>query len=230
MRLASLARRGGLLAVALLAAPGCVTPVGIDPGARARLKDEPAIHVIQYRPAAISVRTRLGDAVLSLNPYNPAPDSSRQDSGLTRDAGLTDPARRVEERFLASVTPELGLQNLQVVSVPPDSDDPEALRSRLPGGLALDFRTMQWLVRFDPNRLFSYYVEYLGRGRLIRLDRGEVIWQGFCHTPLPSQKEPSLEDLKANGGLLLRQKSDAEADRCASQLLDQFFGRTPPGG
>jgi len=221
-----------VVAVLLAAASGCVvTPVRIEPGTLTRLKDEPAIHVVHYQPAVMRVRTRLGDALLSLNPYGSAvPDSSRPAPGMTRDSALADPALRVGERFLASLTSALGLQNLRAVPEALDSDEPDALRSRLPGGLALDFRTLAWLVRFDPNRLFSYFVVYSGRGRLIRLDSGQVIWQATCVTPFPAQAEPTLDQLRANGGALLRAKSDAEADRCAAQLLDQFFGRARGGG
>jgi hypothetical protein len=95
----------------------------------------------------------------------------------------------------------------------------------LPAGLVLDFRTLAWTVRYDPNRLFSYFVSYIGRGRLIRLDGPQVIWQATCRAaPSPARTEPTLSELLANGGALLRAKSGAEADRCAAELVEHFVG------
>jgi hypothetical protein len=221
-------RRRALAGLLLLvaAAAGCVAaPVRIEPATLARLKDEPAIHVVQYQSAVIGVRTRFGDAIRSLNRYSgPAADSTHRDAGMMRESGLTDPAVRLGERFLAAVTPRLGLENVRAVPAPPDSDALDTLRATIPAGLVLDFRTQAWIVRYDPNRLFSYYVSYIGRGRLIRLDGSQVIWQATCRAPFPAQAEPTLSELLANGGTLLRWKSEAEAERCATELVEHFVG------
>ncbi len=216
----------------MTAATGCApSPVRLEPAVRARLKDEPAIHQVQYPPAVIRVRTRLGDAVRSLNPYGGvAPDSSHPSPGLTRESALVDPAGRLGEQFLAAVTPRLGLDNLRAVPHVLDNDEPEAIRAVIPAGLVLDFRTMAWLVRYDPNRFSSYFVAYVGRARLIRMDGGQVLWQAMCRAPYPKEAGPTLDELKAYGGTLLRWKSEEQADRCAAELVEQFFGQEPGGG
>ena len=63
------------------------------------------------------------------------------------------------------------------------------------------------------------------RSRLVRLSDGEVLWQAVCGLRgYPGDEAAKLPDLLAGGGVLLRQKFDIAADRCAEELVEFFQG------
>lgn len=60
----------------------------------------------------------------------------------------------------------------------------------------------------------------------------KVLWLGICSsTPADeSGRGPSRDEFLANQGQLLKEKTNALADRCAVELIDQFLGRGAPTG
>ncbi len=230
MRLIACRTSGACVVLLLVAVSGCApAPIKIDRGELARLKDEPELHAIRVGSPSLDVKTRAGEAVGQLGLIGLAVQAGVYDTmgeRMMKEHALVDPAARVQERFLASLATELGLNAVRVTPEPVPSDEPAALRATLGRGLVFDFKTLAWLLWYDPNRWSGYHVGYAVRGRLVRLDGGTVIWQGACDPPFDrSQPGPTMEQLVANGAALLKAKLAEAADRCAVELVNQLLGR-----
>lgn len=230
MRLIAGRRSRPFVILLLVAAAGCApAPIKIDRGELARLKDEPELHAVRVGSPSLDVKTRAGDAVGQLGLLGLAVQASVYDTmgaRIMKEHALVDPVARVQERFLAAVTRELGLSAVRVTAEPVPSDEPAVLRAKLGRGLVFDFKTLAWLLWYDPNRWSGYHVGYAVRGRLVRLDGGTVIWQGACDPPFDrSQPGPTMEQLVANGAELLKTRFAEAADRCAVELVNQLLGR-----
>jgi hypothetical protein len=63
------------------------------------------------------------------------------------------------------------------------------------------------------------------RARLVRLSDGVILWRAVCGLRgYAGDETAKLPDLVAGGGVLLRQKLDVAADRCADELVEFFQG------
>ena len=111
------------------------------------------------------------------------------------------------------------------------SDSVEALRASVTAPLVLDFGTRSWGLA-KPGQSGGeakaddpIYVHHFVRARLVRLSDGVVLWRAVCGLRGYAGDEPvKLSDLMAGGGVLLRQKLDVAADRCADELVEFFQG------
>jgi hypothetical protein len=150
---------------------------------------------------------------------------------LRAQTGVEAPLDRVRERAVARLGGPLGypaVQRRPLVMVA--SDSIEALRAAVTSPLVLDFRTISWGVANlrgggDPKPEDPMYTHHFVRARLIRLSDGEILWRGVCGLRgYPGDDTVQLQQLTAAGGVLLRQKLTASADRCSDELVEFFQG------
>ena len=100
----------------------------------------------------------------------------------------------------------------------------EVLKKTFGASTILDLKPLAWSLSYHPSDSDVYVVTYLARGRLLRLEDGRVLWEGYCH-PHRHWTEPYpalMEDLKAGGGLELRARLRAAATGCADDLVTQI--------
>src|SRR6266852_3065063 len=100
----------------------------------------------------------------------------------------------------------------------------EVLKKTFGASTILDLKPLAWSLSYHPSDSDVYVVTYLARGRLLRLEDGRVLWEGYCH-PHRHWTEPYpalMEDLKAGGGLELRARLCAAATGCADDLVTQI--------
>jgi hypothetical protein len=221
----------GLLLVALfLFLSGCA-PALIQPDKEelSRLSNQADFHVVHYPPSSFSVRTpgkamiggggALG-AMLSLGLYESAGDK------MASEYTLKDPALRLQSQFLPSLEKDSGIKNIRIAQEPPSGESIEELRRTFGKGMVLDFKTTQWLLFYYPTDWSHYRIAYSARGRLVRLEEPKIIWQGTCEVIGQDPKtSPTMDELVANNGALLKQKINEAADACAEQLWNHFQGR-----
>ncbi len=224
-----------LVVLAVLA--GCAPePIRLDPGARAVLKDEVEIRVVGYKATPIFAQTRAGQAaantagqlgLIGALVSSGATAVEEKQRAEVQALALPDPADRVRERFLAGVAKELGLRNLTVHPQPLASDDLDEVARAVGRGLAFDVNTFNWGLQPDQSSSSAYVLYYRARARLIRVEDKKVLWLGICSaTPADEPgRGPSWDEFLANQGQLLKEKTQALADRCAGELIDQLLGR-----
>ena len=106
-----------------------------------------------------------------------------------------------------------------------------ALRASVTAPLVLDFGTRSWGLAKpgqsggEAKADVPIYVHHFVRARLLRLSDGVVLWRAVCGLRGYAGDEPvKLSDLMAGGGVLLRQKLDVAADRCADEPVEFFQG------
>jgi hypothetical protein len=218
---------------------GCAPePVRIDTSLRAGLKDEAQIRLLRYEPSQIFVQTRAGQtanstaslgligALVGLGAVAVEEKQRAEVSAL----GLPDPAERVRERFVAAVTKELGLTNLAAQAQRLPADGLDEVARAVGRGLAFDVSTFNWVLTPDQFSASAYALSYRARARLIRAEDRKVLWLGLCSASPADEsgRGPFYDELVANQGRLLREKSSVLADRCAAELIDQLLGRAAP--
>ena len=146
--------------------------------------------------------------------------------------GIEAPLDRVRERFVTRLTGPLGYPaSLRQPPVRVASDSVEALRASVNAPLVLDFATRSWGLA-KPGQSGGeakaddpIYVHLFVRARLVRLSDGVILWRAVCGLRgYAGDETAKLPDLVAGGGVLLRQKLDVAADRCADELVEFFQG------
>jgi hypothetical protein len=223
------------LTVAILIAACSSNEIRIAPAVYGSLKNEQQILAVHYIPAQFSAHTpevmnaggaammfgAVGGAVAGAIQAREAEESGRQ---IVKDYGLEDPMLQIKRTFLESVSREQSLQNLQSLNEALESDNPEALRERFRKGLVFDFKTTSWsLNQAGPLSPNTYRVYYEGRVRLLRLPEGVIEWQSFCQSEGKIEESaPTLLQVVANSGAILKSQLNSAADSCLRQIERQF--------
>jgi hypothetical protein len=210
-----------VLAVGLALAAGCAgqpTQTDLMPISRtdrAALRDAKDVTVVAYAPPAPT--------------FNGYVDLRSID--LRTQTGIEAPLDRVRERVVARLAGPLGYPAVQARPLVMVADDRiETLRASVKSPLVLDFRTASWGVASmrgggEPKPEDPMYTHHFVRARLIRLSDGQVLWRAVCGLRgYPGDEAVQLQQLTAAGGVVLRQKLTAAADRCADELVEFFQG------
>lgn len=195
----------------------------------ARLKDQPEIQAVHYPAPTFTITTAGQIAVASLFGIigGAIVGASIEAEGkrLTKEYALEDPSVRVKDRFIAALGTGLELRNFRSLNEPLASDDLTELRTKFAGTMLIDFQTTNWAAGYHLPDTSRYRILYAVRARLIRPEESKIVWQGFCSFKgEDAATSPTLDELKANSGALLKEKLKEAADACADQLLAQFSG------
>jgi hypothetical protein len=150
---------------------------------------------------------------------------------IREQTGIEAPLDRIRERVVNRLAGPLGYPAvLKRAPVMVASDSAEALRGSVTAPLVLDFGTRSWGLGNlrgggEPKPDDPIYVHHHVRARLVRLSDGQILWQAVCGLRgYPGDEATKLSDLVAAGGVLLRQKLAAAADRCSDELVEFFQG------
>jgi len=232
-----------LLAIASVVS-GCSSGTPLREADRARLVAEPQV-ILAHRPPRLSLSVftdettsaerwgaAFGPAGLGVGVMKSMSDAQKLGARFIGAFGLTDPVTTVEERFMSAAATH-GLGAVRAVAEPvPSADGPE-LRQRFGDSTVLVLRTYAWLIARgrDAHR---YATLYRAEASLVRGRDGVAVWSATCPAQAPGfadpATQPTLAELTANGGELLRARFAERASACADYLLDLFFGHHGPAG
>ncbi len=189
--------------------------VPIERADRAGLRDATDVAVVEYAAPAPTFNGYVDERSIAIR----------------TQTGVEAPVDRVRERFVARLGGPLGYKavlNRPLVMVARDSV--EALRAAVKSPLVLDFRTTSWGVGNlrgggEPKPEDPMYTHHYVRARLVRLSDGKTLWSAVCGLRgYPGDETVQLQQLTAAGGVVLRQKLTASADRCADELIEFLQG------
>ncbi len=147
---------------------------------------------------------------------------------LMMEIPLEDPVVRVKERLISALSAEGGIGRIRPATTPMGSEDLKSLKQTLGPVTVLDVRTTSWGLhpyRIEDPRTFVTY--YTVKVRLIRLDQEEVLWRDEISCSTAGDRRfgvPTLEDLRADGGALLKNTMAKTAEGCVGPLLASFRG------
>jgi hypothetical protein len=230
----------------LLLAQGC-SSASLSPADLARLRDERGIHVVHHptrfafpfmsnegatgrRPPSIGgplllvpIFLAVEAAAMTAAGMSDLQRAQAVGEWMLREYGIDDPVLRVAAHFVELLTRDAEIRNVRQPSTAAPSENFGAMRQAVGGGMAIDFKTITWIVfshHLDPYR---YVVVYRAHARLLRLDEDKVVWEADCDLPWkPGDRPrehinslPTLEELMADRGAVLKARFEQEADTCA---------------
>lgn len=107
-------------------------------------------------------------------------------------------------------------------------DDRASLIKQFQKGLVFDFRTTTWSLTPLLLNMHHYHVQFTGRARLLSFPEGKIEWQGTCEAEgKMEQGAPTLLQLVANSGTLLKEQLMSASESCSEQLERQFIESKP---
>jgi len=224
----------GLIAISVGACTRAA--VEMDPLELARLKENPRIGAVHYQASGLKVYT-FSDG-WSAQLWDPSSvhgrrEESARDRGaqIVGESGLEDPTLELKTHFIASVTTELGLTSIENIPQSPSPEDYLMLRHKFRDGFLFSFHITVVAFFYDPPLfVFSlspsrYHLIYGGKGELVSLKAGSTVWEASCGVNQEnSSHNPTLEELTANQGQLLKRMVSEATKECASQLVAHFLG------
>lgn len=246
----------GLILAIAIAVNGCAAAAtgGREQSGLVQLGKHPDVVAVHYqRPApflvaqpksvgrAMALAAGLAPFVLVFGPLAPSMGNMLQADIERREAEaagqqlmleipLADPIVRVKDRLLSRLSAESGIGPIRPAPTAMDSDDLKSLKQALGPVTVLDVRTTSWGLHPYQIDSTTFLVHYTVKARLIRLDQEQVLWRDeiSCYTTGDRRfGAPTLEDLKADGGALLKTTMASTAEVCVDPLLASFRGEKP---
>lgn len=229
----------GIAAIAAILGGCSANEIKIGPTTRSLLAGQQEIAAIHYAPVPFSAQTpevrnaasagmlfgAVGGAIAGAVQ---ASEAERIGSQLIRDYNLEDPILKIKRAFLDTVSRDSNIQSLISSQDVAADDDPGQLKKKFQKGFVFDFKTTSWSLNplpFSPN---NYRVHYKGRGRLLSFPEGKVEWQGVCEADGKVEgSAPTLLQLVANSGAILKTQLGSTVEPCAEQLERQFSRSKP---
>lgn len=205
------------------------TAVEMDPLELAQLKESPRIGAAHYEAPWLKVHTFTGALFGQLmGPIGGTlhESGSAQDLGgqIARESGLVDPTFEVKAQFITSVTTELGLTSIENIPKPVSPEDFIMLRQKFRDGVVFAFGSTKVELRYYPLTPTRYSLIYKGEGVLWNFKGNDDLWRSSCHVVNEDvSPRPTLEELTANQGQLLKRMVSDATRECASQLVAHFL-------
>jgi len=201
--------------------------IKMDPEVLIHLKKQPLIRVVLYTPGPVFVRENKG--VLGVGTREWATAGNK----MVIDYSVEDPAIRIKDHVLSSLEADPGLKIDHTVYNNPYDIKISKLNGKFGYGFAIGFRSEIKLFPFpgtiygiDPDYWSHYQLSFGAFSWLIDLDNSKIVWRAKCGVTWKDRKtSPSLEELEANNGALLKVKFNEAADACAEELLAKFLGK-----
>lgn len=208
--------------------------VEMDPLELARLKENPRIGAVHYKAPGLKVYAHANDFKAQLNcPFSAQrcieEDAHDLGAQIVGEPGLEDPTLELKTRFIAAVTTELGLTSIENISQSPSPEDYLMLRHKFRDGFLFSFQSAMVTFLVSPLSFTRYHLMYGGKGELESFKAGSTVWEASCGVDKEVDKEdashnPTLEELSANQGQLLKRMVSEATKECASQLIAHFLG------
>lgn len=210
---------GGLF----LGLAGCASaPINMTPHEMHSLKSIPKIVAIHHGPSAPAVTTGSGvlaaDLTFGLSVREEGPK-------IVKKYGIKDPVVMVEKDFLQGVMKQEHFHNLYIQKkmVSYNKTSVADLQKRFKKGYYLQFIPGQWDVIYYMTNWSHYHMYFGVRARLVDLNDGKVLWNAGCSAPQDDgDNAPTIDQLWANDGALLKHWTYTSARECAAQLVKKF--------
>jgi len=150
---------------------------------------------------------------------------------------VPDPAPTVEAALVQALENRAGFRKLTVVDQPlaraPQGftsgplDSTDTIKAAYGTGVVLDVGTMNWSGMYFTTNWARYRLGVGIQARLVRLDNAEVLWKGTCwySTETDGKIEPSMDELRANDGALLKKIAADAGQMCGQRLVGQLLNR-----
>lgn len=206
------------------------TAVEMDPLELARLKGSPRIGAVHYEASGLKVHTFTGALFGQFmgpifGPFHTSGSAHSLGAQIVRQSGLDDPTLELKAHFIASVTTELGLTSIENIPHPPSPEDDLMLRQKFRDGFLFAFQSTQVELLYYPLCPTRYRLFYAGRGTLGNFKGTSDLWESTCGVVKENASQsPTLAELTANQGQLLKQMISEATRECASQLVAHFLG------
>lgn len=149
---------------------------------------------------------------------------------LAMELALEDPVTRVKEGLIAGLTVKGTVGRIRAAATAMESDDIRSLKRALGRATVLDVKTLGWGLRrvADPE---IFIVFYRVRARIIRLDSETILAHAERTCIFFGDRRygaPTLDDLKAEGGRLLKAALAQAAEQCVEPTLARLRGQEEP--
>lgn len=131
---------------------------------------------------------------------------------------LENPNRTIAQDLTRRVVKEYDLKDVRPNEFGGSWSEPEELKRRFSQGLLLEVRTAQWGLR--PTSWSKFHVVLKSAARLVSLQDAKEIWYETCVSEKldGGERDPNLEDLKANDGALLKAMVREATETCTAEL------------
>lgn len=219
-----------LVVLALASACGSPMIVRVTDQDRNQMKSCPGIRAVHYEPPIFMITTTgrvlLDDVTLGTVP----------NKDYAKRYAITDPAAGIKESLEQALEKEAGFRKFVSFAQPlarstPSSTD--AVKAAYGSGMVLEVNTIDWGGMYFPSNWMRYRLGYGAQARLIRLDdsyrldNAQVLWKGTCwyNAATHGKLEPSMDELTANNGALLKKIAADAGKYCSDLLVSQFFNR-----
>ena len=217
----------GLISISVGA---CTRAVEMDPLELARLKENPRIGAVHYKAPGLKVYAQANFFKAQLNcPFSAQrcieEDAHDLGAQIVGESGLEDPTLELKTNFIAAVTTELGLTSIENIPQSLSPEDYLMLRDKFRDGFLFSFQSGVVTFMVSPLSLTRYHLIYGGKGELRSFKADRTIWESPCDGFYENASHnPTLEELSANQGQLLKQMVSEATKECASQLVAHFLG------
>jgi hypothetical protein len=142
-----------------------------------------------------------------------------------RDLKLVDPVPVVERTLEERLSAEITAERIRRLEEPVAPDNVDALRAVVPVGLGIVVQTTAWQVQIAPESgIGRQRVAYAGAAKAIQLPEGRTVWRATCRAITP--EAISGNELRRDGGHLLKAKLAECASACANELWANYAGTT----
>jgi hypothetical protein len=205
------------------------TAVEMDSLELAQLKESSRIGAVHYEAPWLKVHTftgalfgqLMGPIGGTLHKSGSAHDLGGQ---IVRESGLDDPTLELKAQFITSVTTELGLTSIENIPKPVSPEDHLLLRQKFRDGVVFAFGSTKVELLYYPLTPTRYSLIYKGEGVLWNFKGNDDLWRSSCHVVNEDvSPRPTLEELTANQGQLLKRMVSDATRECASQLVAHFL-------
>ncbi len=214
-----------VIIVSVLAGCGGLQKIRLDEGDKANLKNYPGIRAVHHEAPQLTITTAGRVLLNEITLY-----TAGGVKDLAKHFSVPDPAVAVKESLAQAMEQQAGFKKLALMPQPLPReafDSFETVKTAYKSGVVLDVITINWSGMYFATDWTHYRLGYLAQGRLVRLEDGKVLWSGFCNynSETDGGFNPSMDDLFANNGALLKKIYADAGKRCGDQLIRQFFNR-----
>jgi len=218
-----------ILSAVLLAACAGPMTVPLSDSARNELKSRAGIRAVHYAPPRLTITTA-GKVLLDDVTLGTVPDGD-----YAKLYHVPDPAPTVETALVQALEGQAGFRKLTVVDQPlarsaqgftsGPLDSIDSIKAAYGTGVVLDVGTIYWGGMYFTTNWTRYRLGVGIQARLVRLDDAQVLWKGTCwySTDTDGKIEPSMTELRANDGALLKKIAADTGQTCSQRLVSQLL-------
>ncbi len=134
---------------------------------------------------------------------------------------LENPSLLIEQTLAQRIAQEYDLTDIRQNEEMESWDDPEDLKRRFSQGLLLQVWSDRWAL--EPSSWSQFHIVLSIRARLVSLQDTKEMWYDTCVRENKDEtRDPTMEDLKAKDGALLKSMLKDATETCTDVLWHKF--------